>query len=121
MSQEKLAKRIGLTFQQVQKYEWGANRVGASRLYQLAKILRVPVSFFFDDMPADLTGAVPRPAAPDPSIDFNRMNTPETREFVRAYHRIPDRTVRKRVYDLVKMIAAAKKGTGKTDATDTSV
>ena len=53
MSQEKLGEAIGLTFQQVQKYERGANRIGASRLFDLSRVLDVPVSFFFDDMPAE--------------------------------------------------------------------
>lgn len=56
MSQDKLGNALGLTFQQVQKYERGANRIGSSRLYQLSQILDVPVSFFFDDMPAEITG-----------------------------------------------------------------
>ena len=55
MSQEKLGEAIGLTFQQVQKYERGANRVGASRLYDLSRVLEVPVSFFFDDMPDEIS------------------------------------------------------------------
>ncbi|MFP6756792.1 MAG: helix-turn-helix transcriptional regulator, partial [Alphaproteobacteria bacterium] len=59
MSQEKLGKAIGLTFQQVQKYERGTNRVGSSRLFQLAKILDVPVSFFFDDMSAEIASGQP--------------------------------------------------------------
>jgi len=106
MSQEKLGKGLGLTFQQVQKYERGTNRVGASRLYQLAKILNVPVAFFFDDMPAEIAGGVPSSIEPDQSQEYNPLSTPETREFVRAYHRIPRRVVRKRVYELVKTIAA---------------
>jgi transcriptional regulator with XRE-family HTH domain len=106
MSQEKLGKGIGLTFQQVQKYERGTNRVGASRLYLLAKILNVPVSFFFDDMSFETAGEVPHLTEPDRSYEYNPLTTPQTREFVRAYHRISNRTVRKRVYELVKSIAA---------------
>src|SRR5215208_5533266 len=59
MSQEKLGEAIGLTFQQVQKYERGANRIGASRLFDLSRVLDVPVSFFFDDMPADQDAITP--------------------------------------------------------------
>src|SRR3954464_277910 len=58
MSQEKLGEAIGLTFQQVQKYERGVNRVGASRLFDLSRVLDVPISFFFDDMPEPLAGSV---------------------------------------------------------------
>src|SRR4051795_11251213 len=56
MSQEKLGEALGLTFQQVQKYERGVNRVGASRLFDLSRVLDVPISFFFDDMPEPLAG-----------------------------------------------------------------
>jgi len=116
MSQEKLGKRIGLTFQQVQKYERGTNRVGASRLYFLAKTLNVPVSFFFDDMSDETAGRSPRLNEPGWSYELSPMNTPETREFVRAYHRISDRIVRKRIYELVKTIAAkADAATGQRD------
>ncbi|HJP20850.1 MAG TPA: helix-turn-helix transcriptional regulator, partial [Alphaproteobacteria bacterium] len=59
MSQEKLGQAVSLTFQQIQKYERGANRIGSSRLYQFAQVLDVPVSFFFDDMPASVTGRGP--------------------------------------------------------------
>src|SRR3954468_9912069 len=67
MSQEKLGEALGLTFQQVQKYERGVNRIGASRLFDLARVLDVPIGFFFDDMPDSLgggvTGGLPRRAA----------------------------------------------------------
>ena len=71
MSQEKLGSAISLTFQQVQKYERGTNRVGSSRLYQLAKVLNVPVSFFFDDMAAAVAGAKPGFGETGTIGDFN--------------------------------------------------
>ena len=112
MSQEKLGEAIGLTFQQVQKYERGANRIGASRLYDLGRVLDVPVSFFFDDINPDTANPQPDAAAassqpvvaryePDP------MMRRETLELVRAYYRIPDPQIRRRLFDLTKAIANA--------------
>ena len=112
MSQEKLGESVGLTFQQIQKYERGANRVGASRLYELSRILDVPVSFFFDDMPIELTTAEGRaavglrdrsqePVEPDP------LTRRETLELVRAYYRITDPHVRKRLFELTKALASS--------------
>lgn len=106
MSQEKLGKALGLTFQQVQKYERGANRIGSSRLFKLSRILDVPVGFFFDDM-ADASGKRARgmsessPAAYDPE----QLTKRETLELVRAYYRIRDPKIRKRTFELVKAIA----------------
>src|SRR5262245_40903138 len=109
MSQEKLGEAIGLTFQQVQKYERGANRVGSSRLFDLARVLDVPVSYFFEDMsagtasksPSRLRGLAepkPEPFEPDP------LAKRETLELVRAYYRIPDPAVRKRMFELTKAL-----------------
>ncbi|WP_198413508.1 helix-turn-helix domain-containing protein [Thalassospira sp. GB04J01] len=114
MSQEKLGEAIGLTFQQVQKYERGANRVGASRLYDLSRVLEVPVSFFFDDMPDEISSKSVHERremseSPDP-FDNDPMNRRETLELVRAYYRITDPNQRKKVFELVKsmgVIAAA--------------
>ena len=106
MSQEKLGKAIGLTFQQVQKYERGTNRVGSSRLFQLAKVLNVPVSFFFDDMPNEVSGGAPALAEQGKPFEHNPFTKRETLELVRAYHKIGDRSVRKRVFELVKAIAS---------------
>lgn len=116
MSQEKLGEALGLTFQQVQKYERGANRVGASRLYQISRILDVPVSFFFEEM----SGDVPQPsAAPlgglgeqEETASFDPMAKRETLELVRAYYRIPDPRVRKRVFELAKAIAGTTRRRG---------
>ncbi len=117
MSQERLGEALGLTFQQVQKYERGVNRVGASRLFDLSRVLDVPISFFFDDMPDNLStafGAPPGRRPPgaldsgDSSAD-EALNRRETLELVRAYYRITDPSVRKRVFDLIKSM-------GPTDA-----
>ena len=113
MSQERLGDALGLTFQQVQKYERGLNRVGASRLFDLARVLDVPISFFFDDLPDTL--AAPGPLTPqrrlagfaenqDPFGD-DTMSRRETVELVRAYYRISDGSIRKRILDLIKTMA----------------
>ncbi len=112
MSQEKLGDAIGLTFQQVQKYERGANRIGASRLFELSKVLEVPVSFFFDDMPAEIeaeSGPRAEGLAEDAQAHYaaDPMAKRETLELVRAYYRITDSNVRKRVFDLAKALAKA--------------
>lgn len=108
MSQEKLGQALGLTFQQVQKYERGANRIGSSRLYQLSHILDVPISFFFDDMSGGGRSRVPGLAeAPSPRFEDDHLIKRETLELVRAYYRIADPGIRKRLFNLVKAVAAA--------------
>jgi transcriptional regulator with XRE-family HTH domain len=109
MRQEKLGDAIGLTFQQVQKYERGVNRVGASRLFDLSRVLDVPISFFFDDMPESLTNTHGGPnrrasglSETQDSFADDALNRRETLELVRAYYRITDPAVRKRVFDLIK-------------------
>ena len=118
MSQEKLGDALGLTFQQVQKYERGVNRVGASRLFDISRVLDVPISFFFDDMPEGMNEAPmsgPRgrthgvSEAQEPlgmGLD-DHMTKRETLELVRAYYRITEPTVRKRVFDLIRTLAPA--------------
>lgn len=112
MSQERLGDQLGLTFQQIQKYERGVNRVGASRLYDLARVLDVPISFFFDDLPDGLLGSGQRrnPAFADSQDPFgdDAMTRRETLELVRAYYRITDPTQRKRVFELIKSMAATE-------------
>jgi transcriptional regulator with XRE-family HTH domain len=116
MSQERLGEALGLTFQQVQKYERGVNRVGASRLFDLSRVLDVPISFFFDDMPDGLanTYGVPttrRPAGFTETHDGftdDALNRRETLELVRAYYRITDPAVRKRVFELIKSMGPAE-------------
>jgi transcriptional regulator with XRE-family HTH domain len=116
MSQERLGEALGLTFQQVQKYERGVNRVGASRLFDLSRVLDVPISFFFDDMPESLAttygGHIGRRSpgyaeAPNGFTD-DALNRRETLELVRAYYRITDPAVRKRVFDLIKSMGPAE-------------
>ena len=110
LSQERLGEAVGLTFQQIQKYERGANRIGASRMYDLAHVLDVPVSFFFDDMPDDVKqrDAAPVNVAVDDEAtgaEPNPLNRRETLELVRAYYRISSARVRKRMFELVKAVA----------------
>ncbi len=106
MTQGKLGDAVSLTFQQIQKYERGANRIGSSRLYQFAQILDVPVSFFFDDMPSDVqTGAIIDPSANPALSEENQFARRETLELVRAYYAIDSTAVRKRVFELVKVVA----------------
>jgi transcriptional regulator with XRE-family HTH domain len=113
MSQERLGEALGLTFQQVQKYERGVNRVGASRLFDLSRVLDVPISFFFDDMPETLATTYGSPSSARRSLGFaenqesfgdDTMNRRETLELVRAYYRITDPAVRKRVFELIKSL-----------------
>jgi len=102
MSQDRLASSVGLTFQQIQKYERGKNRIGSSRLYQFARILEVPVSFFFEDMPeeASMGGK-----ADDHFPSDDVLSKRETLDLVRAYYRIPSELARRRVNELVRTLA----------------
>lgn len=111
MSQEKLGEAIGLTFQQIQKYERGSNRIGASRLFDLSRVLDVPVGFFFDDMSEGVAASSPgqvRGKADFESLaEQNPMARRETLELVRAYYRIQDPHVRKRLFEMVKALGLA--------------
>ncbi len=111
MSQTALGEAIGLSFQQVQKYERGTNRIGSSRLYDVARVLDVPVEFFFDDMPTVVAASSPAVGGnkrkKPPSYEPNPMAKRETLELVRAYYKIEGANVRKRVYELIKVLAAA--------------
>ncbi len=105
MSQEKLGTAVTLTFQQIQKYESGANRVGSSRLFQFSKVLSVPVSFFFDDMPPEVSGA---PAGlREDTVPFNDdiMTKRESLNLVRHYYRLPNERIRKHIRDLLAELA----------------
>jgi transcriptional regulator with XRE-family HTH domain len=105
MSQEKLGEAIGLTFQQVQKYERGANRIGASRLFELSRVLDVPVSFFFDDMNIETSGGpVPGLSAAAPDFDTAALTRREILELAKAFDRIKDEKVRKSVLELTKAL-----------------
>ncbi len=113
MSQQKLGDAIGLTFQQVQKYERGTNRVGSSRMFELARVLDVPVSYFFEEMGSDVAargrqhafGIATEPSAASSAAD--PMTKRETLELVRAYYKITDAKVRKRLFEMTKALAAA--------------
>ena len=108
LSQEKLGEAVGLTFQQIQKYERGANRIGASRMYDLSQVLGVPVSFFYDDMQEDVKdrNAVGETGASEVVAgDKDPLTRRETLELVRAYYKVRSAPVRKRVFELVKSLA----------------
>lgn len=111
MSQEKLGNALGLTFQQVQKYEKGTNRIGASRLQQISHILQVPVSFFFDGAPAG--GTTPRAEgmgeAPSPAYVSDFLATSDGLALTKAFMRIADSKLRRRIVDLVEQIASTEK------------
>jgi len=102
LSQESLGHLMGLTFQQVQKYERGANRVSASRLYDLLMILDVPISFFYDDLPADLAQG-----GADSSLMAEPKISPETQNLLDAYWSIPDDKLRRRLRDLALHLGKA--------------
>ncbi|MBZ9796670.1 helix-turn-helix domain-containing protein [Mesorhizobium sp. ES1-4] len=106
MSQEKLGENLGITFQQIQKYEKGTNRVGASRLQAIASILGVPVAFFFEDAPGHEPTAN-RGFAEDSSMAFavEFCGSPEGLQLNRAFVKIADVKVRRRIIDLVKSLA----------------
>jgi transcriptional regulator with XRE-family HTH domain len=104
MSQTALGKAVGLTFQQVQKYERGANRMGSSRLFEFAKVLDVPVSFFFEEMDAETAANKRKPGRPkkgEPDVNTKR----ETLELVRAYYKIGNEDVRKQIRGMVQELA----------------
>jgi len=114
ISQEQLGKSSGLTFQQIQKYERGMNRMGASRLFQFAKLLDVPVSYFFDDVRGERAALVPsvgfgeREQAPmegAPDGDAELLHRRETLELIRAYYRITDPKTRRKVFELIKSMS----------------
>jgi transcriptional regulator with XRE-family HTH domain len=111
MSQEKLGKALGLTFQQVQKYERGANRIGSSRLFQLSKILDVSVSFFFDEMTTDTTKKADGMAEGNKQVfEVDKLSRRETLELVRAYYKITDPSVRKKIFEMVKAVGSSAIG-----------
>jgi transcriptional regulator with XRE-family HTH domain len=110
LSQEKLGEAVGLTFQQIQKYERGANRIGASRMYDLAHVLDVPVAFFFEEMPDEIKRRDDTPADSLGEVtleeaDKDPLTRRETLELVRAYYKVGSAAVRKRVFELIKSLA----------------
>jgi transcriptional regulator with XRE-family HTH domain len=118
MSQEQLGKASSLTFQQIQKYERGTNRIGASRLFQFARLLDVPVSYFFDEVRGELvkTGTILGMAESDqakldgaPEADPELLHRRETLELIRAYYRIGSQKTRRKMFELIKSMADADK------------
>ncbi len=111
MTQTSLGEAIGLTFQQVQKYEKGTNRISSSRLYDLARTLDVPVESFFDDMPIAVAASSPAQGGDEakepPSYEPDPVATRETLELVRAYYKIEDTNVRNRLRELANALGVA--------------
>lgn len=116
MSQEKLGELLGLTFQQVQKYEKGSNRIGASRLFELSRILGVPVQYFYDDAPTlDATGNAAGIAEGDDQANGHVVDFVGSREGIelnRAFLRISDPKVRRSVVELVRSLAETTETAG---------
>jgi transcriptional regulator with XRE-family HTH domain len=105
MSQEKLGGALGLTFQQVQKYEKGTNRIGASRLQQISHILQVPVAFFFEGAPTFHPPADGMAEAPSPSYVSDFLATSDGLALTKAFMEIKEPKLRRRIVDLVEEIA----------------
>ena len=128
LSQEKLASLLGLTFQQVQKYEKGMNRVGASRLWDISRVLEVPMGFFFEDMDDKVAQKSPRMLYSDDyryaveegvrSADEDPMKKQETLELVRAYYKIPNRAVAKNLFNLIVALSKSTAGLARADSDD---
>ena len=112
MSQEKLGEALGLTFQQVQKYEKGTNRIGASRIQKISDILQVPVSFLFEGGPGSTVGAQGFSESPSTAYVSDFLATSEGLALTRAFTRIPDAKLRRSIVDMVEQIAA-REGTDK--------
>lgn len=107
MSQEKLSEALGITFQQVQKYESGSNRVGASRLFNISRALGVPVSFFYEGFNGGNASQALLMAAENDAADISRLfETRETIDLVRAYYAIDDTAVRRKVYEMLKSLGS---------------
>ncbi len=110
MSQTTLGEAIGITFQQMQKYENGANRISASRLFDLSRVLDVPIQFFFDDMPAAVAASSPTlgrgRAKKPPRYEPDPMAKRETLELVRAYYKITEPEIRKHLFAMTKTLGA---------------
>jgi transcriptional regulator with XRE-family HTH domain len=117
MSQDQMGKALGLTFQQIQKYERGINRMGASRLYQMSKLLNVPIAWFFDELPDTSLQRLGFNETPQETWDDIPTPSPmgaeilqkrETLNLVRAYYNIPDPKQRRKVLELLKSMAEAQ-------------
>ncbi len=104
ISQEKLASALGITFQQVQKYENGTNRVSASRLYAVSKFLKVPVSFFFDGIGSTQQSGL-AVAEKVEGLDLENLSNKETGQLIAAYYAIEDKGSRKTALEMIKQLA----------------
>ena len=104
MSQEKLGEGLGLTFQQIQKYEKGTNRIGASRIQHIADILQIPVSFLFEGAPGSAATVEVLGEAPSPAYVADFLATSEGLALIRAFTRIPDVKLRRAIVDMVELI-----------------
>ena len=114
MSQEKLGDQMGLTFQQIQKYEKGTNRIGASRLHHISQILEVPVQFFFDDAPLAAGQKEGQGGMSEPKMEnflYEFISTRDGLELIRAFVSIQDPKIRKRVVDLVRTLSSEDEAT----------
>jgi transcriptional regulator with XRE-family HTH domain len=109
MSQEKLGQRLGITFQQIQKYEKGTNRIGASRLQQISAVLGVPIGFFFEGAPAP-DGPTGFSDVPSPDYVSEFLATSDGLALTKAFMKVGDRKVRRRIVDLVEAIASDEEG-----------
>ena len=107
MSQEKLGEALGLTFQQVQKYEKGTNRIGAGRLHEISRILQVPISFFFDGSPREPGAYSATDTAPLPTYVTDFLATSDGLSLTKAFMQIKDAALRRRIVNLVQEITAS--------------
>ncbi len=112
MNQTKLGDALGMSFQQVQKYESGTNRISAGKLFKISQVFDVSIEHFFEDIPAAVAASSPAgkksgKAKKPPSYEPNPMHRRETLELVRAYYEIEDAKIRKRVYELTTTLAAS--------------
>ena len=119
LSQEKLAEKLGLTFQQVQKYEKGLNRIGASRLWDISQVLETPIGLFYEGITDETKNLSPRHIQDTPTqdewlakvsqiteqLDKDPLNRRETLELMRAYYRIPSRSAARKVFELMRTLA----------------
>ena len=118
MSQTDLAKAVGLTFQQVQKYERGANRTSASRLFEFAAILRVSIPHFFEEMSGETSGRAKRgrPKANVGADEASMLDRGETLKLVRSFYKIDDKNARRHIVAFIEELAA-QLGNGNVDTT----
>lgn len=126
ITQQQMADMLGLTFQQVQKYEKGMNRVGASRLWDISRVLEVPMGFFFEDMDASVASQSPRMlngqfdnasfvGEETGGLNEDPMKKQETLELIRAYYKITNRAIAKQMFDLMVALSKSTAGLARMD------